>query len=179
MVVIFSQSLQTSRFRLLARVPRRRQSDITGECDAERACGAVADAFRNFGDATIVLPEHILRQGHAPSEQILHRSDPHRAAEPLEERRTRERGLLRQLRDRPRLRRAFVHPSYRHGEAFVCEPAHEAGRRCGACRRAERFDENSLEETGEDDLARRAPFAMSPRCSSSANATSATEQSSS
>jgi hypothetical protein len=38
-----------------------------------------------------------------------------------------------------------VHPSYRDGRALVSEAAHEAGRHCGARRRAERFDKKNVE----------------------------------
>src|SRR6266702_2032828 len=53
-------------FHLLLRVPRRRQSNMAGERDAERTCGAVADAFRNFGDASFFTLQQVLCQSHAP-----------------------------------------------------------------------------------------------------------------
>jgi hypothetical protein len=52
-----------------------------------------------------------------------------------------------------------VHPSYRDGKTLMGEPSNEARRGCGPCRRAERFDKKNLEQAGEDDLARRTPFA--------------------
>jgi len=143
-----------SRLHLLARITRWRQSDIARESDAECACGAVADALRNFGDATFFPPQQVFGHGHAPGEQILDRGHAHGAVESLEERRAGEGRLFRQLRNRPGPGRTFVHPSYRDREAFVGKPAHEARRRCRPGRGSECFDEKNLQEASQDDIAR-------------------------
>src|SRR5262249_29515050 len=148
-----------SRFRLLPCVVRWWQSDVAREGNAEAARGAVADLLRDLGDGGVLVPQEVFRQGHAPAEQVLHWSNPHGATETLEERRTGQCGLVRQLRDRPRLGRALVHPSYRDSKPLVAEPAHKARRRCGARRGTEDFDEQNLKQAGEDDLARGPPFA--------------------
>ena len=88
------------------------------EGHAEGARGAVADVLRNLGDGDVLAPQEILRQRHAPAEQILHRRNAHCATEALEEGRTPERGLVRQLCNRPRPAWVLVHPSecYRQAE---------------------------------------------------------------
>ena len=69
-------TLRALRFRLLPRIPRRRQSDMAGECDTERTCGAIANTFSNFGDARFITPQPVLCQSHAPCEQVSHRATP-------------------------------------------------------------------------------------------------------
>src|ERR1700680_2266109 len=58
------KSLRASRFYFLPCITRWRQSNMAGECDAERACGAVADTFSNFGDASLLPPPQGLCQSH-------------------------------------------------------------------------------------------------------------------
>jgi hypothetical protein len=54
------------RNRLLTSIACWRQSNMAGKSDTECACRAVADSFRNFGDACLAAPEHVLGQRHAP-----------------------------------------------------------------------------------------------------------------
>src|ERR1700733_12039241 len=98
-----------SRFDLLARKARRRRSYKAGERDGERALRAVADTLRDLADADLAPPEQVLRQGHAPGEQVLHGRDADRPTEALEEGRAGETGFLRQLGNRPGCGRAFMH----------------------------------------------------------------------
>src|ERR1700733_4729668 len=128
-----------STFHLRTRIARWRQSDITGEGHAEGACGTVAHALRNFGDATFFPPQQVLGDCHAPGEQIFDRGYAHGATESLEERGAGEGGLFRQLCNRPGPSRAFVHSSYRDSETFVGKPAHETWRRHSPGRRSEGF----------------------------------------
>ena len=48
--------------------------------------GNLADPFGDRRDGHAVAPEQILREGHAPRQQIFHRRQPQGAGEPLEER---------------------------------------------------------------------------------------------
>src|SRR5262249_61291711 len=65
-----------SRAPLLARVPRRRQADMAGEGDAERAVGAVADAARAPGGAARAPAPQPPRARPAPAPPAGHRGAP-------------------------------------------------------------------------------------------------------
>ena len=119
---------------------------MAGECDTECTCGTVADAFGNFGDTPLFSPQQVLGHRHAPPQQVLHRGDAHGAAEPLEERRAGKGGLFCQLRNRPGLGHTFVHAAYRDRETFVGKPTHQAWRRRGPGRGAQRFDQKNLQQ---------------------------------
>src|SRR5262245_4708988 len=54
-------------------VAARGLADMPAERGTERARRAVADALGDFCDSEVVLAEQILRDGHAPGEQVLHR----------------------------------------------------------------------------------------------------------
>jgi NAD(P)-dependent dehydrogenase (short-subunit alcohol dehydrogenase family) len=98
---------------------------VSSESDAEGAGGTVADALRNLGYTALVTAQQVLRECHAPGEQIFHRRDADRAAKALEERRARERSFLRKLGDCPGVRRTVVQTADRGREPTVREPAHE------------------------------------------------------
>jgi hypothetical protein len=92
----------------------------------------------------------VLRQGHPPVEEVLHRRDPDRTPEPLEEHRAREPRLLRHLRDGPWRGRSLVHPAQGRGGALVAGPSHEAGRRRGAVEGPRRLDQHDLRQPRQD-----------------------------
>ena len=105
------------------------------------------------------IAPRVVASRHAPGEQVLHRGGAHGTAESLEECRAREGCLFRQLCDRPRLGRTFMHPPYRGRQASIGKPAHEARRRLSPRRRSEGFDEKNLQKACEDDIPRRPQLA--------------------
>jgi NAD(P)-dependent dehydrogenase (short-subunit alcohol dehydrogenase family) len=62
---------------------------VAAERGAEGAGRTVSDPFGDRGEPEVFAPEQILRDGHAPAEQILHRRKADGAREAIEERRTR------------------------------------------------------------------------------------------
>ena len=145
--------------RVRARVAARRLAHVPAERGAEGARRAVADAFGDLGDPEVVAAEQILRDGHAPGEQVFHRRQAHGAHEALEERRARERGRLRELGHRPRTRELAVHLPHRGREPRIGQPAQQPRRRVFARRRPQRFDEQHLHEAREHEIAARPPLA--------------------
>src|SRR5580698_4691265 len=140
--------------RVCCRITGWWQTDITGECHAERARGTVADSCRNFGHVAFFSPQQVFGHRHAPGEQVLHRGGAHCAAEALEECGTGERCLFRQLCNRPGPGRVLVHSSYCEHEAFVGKPAQKAWRCCTPRHGSEGFDEENLQEASQDDITR-------------------------
>ena len=110
-----------------ARVATRRLADVPAERGAEGARRAVADAFGDLGKPEVVPAEQILRDRHAPGEQVFHRRQAHGAREALEERRARQRGRLRELGHRPRAREIAVHLPHRWRELRIGQPAQQPG----------------------------------------------------
>lgn len=86
---------------------------MPAERGAEGARRAVADAFSDLVEPELVAAEQILRDGHAPGEQVFHRRQAHGAREALEEPRARKCGRLRQLGYRLRTRELAVHLPHR------------------------------------------------------------------
>ena len=97
----------------LARVATRRPAHVPAERGAEGARRTVADAFGDLVEPEVVAAEQVLRDGHAPGEQVFHRWQAHSAREAFEERRARKHGRLRELGNGPRTREMAVHLPHR------------------------------------------------------------------
>ena len=121
-------------------------ADATGESDAERARRAVTHSFGDLGYANSLPAQQVLRQRHAPTQQILHRRDPDLTPEPVKERRSRKCRPLCKLHHRPVLPGAFVHFPQREGESVVAKPAQKARWRRGPRGRAQGLDQQNLKQ---------------------------------
>jgi hypothetical protein len=56
----------------LSRVVAGRLTYVTVERCAKRACGAVTDTFGDLSKTDVTASKQILRDGHAPREQVFH-----------------------------------------------------------------------------------------------------------
>jgi len=75
---------RSAKLRGCARVVRWRRSSVSRERDAERACRAITHAFGHLGYAESFPPQQVLRQGHAPAQEVFHRRNADFAPEPVE-----------------------------------------------------------------------------------------------
>lgn len=98
---------------------------MSTERSAERAGGTVADAFGDLGNPDVGVTEQVLRERHAPCEEVFHRRQADSTRESLEKRRARKRDLLRELRHRPGTRGIAMHVPHRCGESRVGQPAQQ------------------------------------------------------
>ena len=140
-------------------VAARRLADVAAECRAEGARRAVADAFGNLAHVEVVASQQILRDGHAPGEQILHRWQSDGSREAFEECRARQRSRPRELGHRPRPCELTVHLADRRRESRVGQPAQQPRRRVLTWRRPQRFDEQHFHEAGEHEVTTWPPLA--------------------
>ncbi len=127
---------------------------MAGERDAEGAPGTIADTFRDLGNIAFLSAQQVFGHGHAPGEQIFHRSETHGTAETFEEGRTGQGNRLGHFGNRPTSGRVFVYASYHLRQPFVGEPPHEARRRRSSGAGTKGFDQQNLQQAGKDNLTR-------------------------